>query len=141
MNNKKAIPLQAQGSMAKFESARETLRAFEREHSRVLEDYAQLRGSYNSAIEEVKEVYRNNHEAIGAHFGDFSLRYRVEVDGGKLASMMGDDAVRLGIVSYEPKVDRKKYDKALAEGMISASIVAEVETHPPPAVVSPKKAE
>lgn len=141
MNTKKAIPLKAQGAMAKFESARETLRAFEREHSRVLEDYTQLRGSYNSSIEEVKEVYRDNHDTIGTHFGDFSLRYRVEIDGGKLASLMGDDAVRLGIVSYEPKVDRKKYDKALSEGHIPASVVTEVESHPPPAVVSPKKAE
>ena len=141
MNTKKAIPLKAQGAMAKFESARETLRAFEREHSRVLEDYTQLRGSYNSSIEEVKEVYRDNHDLIGTHFGDFALRYRVEIDGGKLASLMGDDAVRLGIVTYEPTVNRKKYDKALSEGLIPAGGVTEVESHPPPAVVSPKKAE
>jgi len=141
MNTKKAIPLKAQGAMAKFESARETLRAFEREHARVLEDYAQLRGAYNSAIEEVKEVYRDNHEVIGTHFGDFSVRYRIEVDGEKLAHLMGDRAIQMGIVVYEPKVDRKKYDRALSEGAIPANIVSEVETHLPPAVVSPKKAE
>lgn len=141
MNTKKAIPLKAQGAMAKFESARETLRAFEREHARVLEDYAQLRGTYNSSIEEVKEVYRENHEAIGTHFGDFSVRYRIEVDGEKLAQLMGDKAIHLGLITYEPKVDRKKYDKALAEGTIPSTIVSEVETHLPPAVVSPKKAE
>jgi hypothetical protein len=137
----KAIPLKAQAAMSKFESAREALRAFEREHARTIEEYGQLRGSYNSAIEEVKETYRDNHETIGPSFGDFSLRYRIEVDGEKLVQLLGDNAVKNGLVAYEAKVDRKKYDKAISEGDIPASVIAEVETHLPPAVVSPKKAE
>lgn len=141
MNTKKAIPLKAQGAMAKFESARETLRAFEREHARVLEEYTQLRGAYNSAIEEVKEVYRENHETIGSRFGDFSVRYRIDVNGERLAQLMGDRVIQMGVVVYEPKVDRKKYERALSEGAIPADIVSAVETHLPPAVVSPKKAE
>lgn len=141
MTSKKAIPLKAQAAMSKFESSREALRAFERDHARLLEDYTQLRGSYNSAIEEVKETYRENHETLGPTFGDFSLRYRIEVDGEKLAQMMGDKAIKMGLVAYEAKVDRKKYDKAVSEGDIPATVIAEVETQLAPAVVSPKKAE
>jgi hypothetical protein len=141
MTVNKPLPLKVQGALAKFESSRETLRAFEREHARLVEEYAQLRGAYTSAIEEVKEVYRDNHEVVGPTLGDFSLRYRIEVNGERLVELLGDEAVKKGYVIYEPKVDRKKYDLAVKEGEISSDVIGEVETHLPPAVVSPKKPE
>lgn len=141
MTVKKAIPLKAIAAMAKFESARESIRAFEKEHARLVEDYTQLKGAYNTSIDEVKEVYREHHEALGAHFGDFSLRYTIKIDAEELASIMGDTAVKMGILSYEPTVDRKKYDKVLSEGKLPADVIKAVEIHMPPSVVSPKKAE
>ncbi len=141
MTTKKAVPLKVLAAMSKFEAARESLRSYEKANARTLEEYTQLRGAYNSSIDEVKDTYRENHELLGPHLGDFSLRYTIKIDAAELANLMGDRAVQMGILSYEPEVDRKKYDRALSEGRIPMDVIAAVEKKMPPSVVSPKKAE
>lgn len=139
--NTKTIPLKVQGAMAKYESARETLRAFELEHARLVEEYGMLRAAYNDAIEAVAEAYRENHEIIGNKLGDFSIRYRVEVDPHKLMDLIGPDAVTKGYVKTELIVDRKEYDKALRSGDIPEEVAKAAEKQLTPAVMKPRKSE
>lgn len=139
--NTKTIPLKVQGALAKYESTRETLRAFETEHPRLVEEYSMLRSAHNDAIEAVAEAYRENHETIGNKLGDFSLRYRVEVDPHKLVDLLGGDAVAKGYVKTELIVDRKEYDKAVRSGDISAETAKAAEKQLTPAVMKPRKSE
>lgn len=139
--NPKAIPLKVQGALAKYESARESLRAFENEHARVVEEHTMLRSSYNDAVENVVNEYRENHEVIGQRLGDFSLRYRREVDAGRLVELLGTSAVTDGYVKTELVVDRKAYDKGVNSGAIPVEIVAACEKDLSPAVLKPRKSE
>jgi hypothetical protein len=139
--NTKTIPLKVQGALAKYESTRETLRAFENEHARLVEEYTMLRSAHNDAIEAVAEAYRENHEVIGNKLGDFSLRYRVEVDPHKLMNLLGGDAVSKGYVKTELVVDRKAYDKGVHDGDIPEEVVKAAEKQLVPAVMKPRKSE
>lgn len=137
----KTIPLKVQAALAKYESTREVLRAFETEHPRLVEEYGMLRAAHNDAIEAVAEAYRENYEAIGSKLGDFSLRYRVEVDPHKLMDLLGADAVQKGYVKTELVVDRKEYDKAVRAGDIPERVIAAAEKQLTPAVMKPRRSE
>jgi hypothetical protein len=131
------VPMKAQTAMSQFELAREARRAFEKEHARVLEEYGQITGAYDTAIDEVKNVYREHYENIGPKFGDFSIRMRTEVDPDVLVREMGDKAIDLEIVESKYVVNRKKYEQALKEGLIPVPVLAKAEKTLPPAIVAP----
>lgn len=139
--NAKAIPLKVQAAVAKYESTRETLRAFELHNARLVEEYTMLRSVHNDAIEAVAEVYRENHEVIGNKLGDFSCRNRVEVDAHKLMDLMGPEAVTKGYIKTELVVDRKEYDRAVRAGDIPAEVAHASEKRLAPAVMKPRKSE
>lgn len=131
------IPMKAQNAMAQFELAREAKRAFEKANARFVEEYAMINGAYDTAVEEMKNVYRENHEQIGAKFGDFAIRLRTEVDAEVLIAEMGDRVFDLEIVEIKNVVNRKKYEQALKEGLIPVPVLSKAEKSLPPAVVPP----
>lgn len=137
MNTKHEVPLKALAAMGKYEQAREVLRAFENDNARLVEEYQALKGQLSAATEDVKEVYRENHEVIGPKWNDFSLRYGTEIDAQKVYEIMGEKAVELGIVVIEPKIIRKAFEAALKNSQIPARVIKEAETAKVPAVVTP----
>jgi hypothetical protein len=139
--NMKVIPLKVQASIAKYESARETLRAFELANARFVEEYGMLRSAYNDAVEAVAEVYRENADTIGNKLGDFSLRQRIEVDPHKLMDLLGPEAVTRGYIKTELAVDRKEYDRGVKSGDIPGDVAQASEKRLPPAVMKPRKSE
>lgn len=136
----KKLPLDFQASMAKFEAARETLGAFRNEpkNARILETHDHLRDAYNEALNEVKTKYKENFEAIGKKYGEFSAVLKVEVDADRLLELLGPTVDPILKIKYT--VDRVLYNKAVAEGIIPEEVVEEVEKAKEPEIRGPKAA-
>jgi dephospho-CoA kinase len=135
----RAAPLIAHAALAKVESTREALHAFEVKNARLVEEHTTLRDAYSDAVAKMKEIYQNHYQEIGEKFGEFSVRHRTAVDVDTLIKLLGrDKCEKLNLVSYEAKLSRKNYERAIADGQVTAEVIAAVETHLIPAIHTPK---
>lgn len=133
----KQTPLALQAAQSKFETAREALGGFRTQHARLLEEYDALRDAYNSALADVKALYKQHHEIVGAKFGEFSARTNTIINAEKLLELMGPVVDPILEIKYS--VDRKGYADAVERGIIPQSVINQVESRSAPIVYGPKE--
>ncbi len=134
----KTIPISVQSAMSKFESARESLRAYTERHKKIIADYDILRHAHNEAMAQVKQLYKEHADVLGTKWGDFEARTQTVINVDLLMTLMGD--VVDPILKIEHKVDRDLYNKAVERGVIPSAVVVQVETKSKPAIYGPKEA-
>lgn len=133
-----SAPIKVRAALSQFESARANLETFEKENARVVEDYDMMREAYNSALTNIKAVYKDNYAVIGAKYGEFSARTKVSIDARKLMKILGDDDAA-PYVELRYVVLKAVYDKGVASGDISQEVSVAVETRSAPSIYGPKK--
>ena len=134
----KAIPMAAQAALAKFESARETLHAFQKQNARVVKDYDMLRQAYNESRDNVKQLYKEHFSSIGERFGDFTAKPTFVVDIDQLKTLLGASVD--SVIHVEYKLVTKEYNEAIKCGIIPQGVVKQVEIPGIPKVWAPKVA-
>ena len=138
MTKSKTVPVKARAALSRFERARANLEAFEKANKRLVEDLDLLREAHNSALREVKAVYKDNHEHMASKFGNFSVRGKTIIDGRKLVKLMGAENAD-PYVTLVYKVDKRVYDQGIKSGDITSEIAAEVESLGPMSIYGPRE--
>jgi hypothetical protein len=131
-----SIPMKVQAALSQFEGARAALEGFRQENIELVEEYEILKEAYNTALQNVKTVYKDNHEAVGRKLGDFAASTSTLIDAERLVELMGDKVDPL--IKTKLSVDRKQYNKAVELGLIPGEVIDEVEMPGPVRVRGPK---
>jgi hypothetical protein len=132
----KTVPMKAQAALGKFVSARSNFWNFQRQHTRILEEYEALRDAYNEALDGVKAVYKDHHDIIGPKLDEFSVHIRTDIDADLLIQLMGPAVDPLLKTKYS--IDRDLYRTAIERGIVPGDVVEKVETNTP-VIYGPKR--
>jgi hypothetical protein len=132
----KPVPMRVQSALGRFKAARTNLEEFRRANARLVEEYDLLRDAYNSTLDHVKAVYRDNYDVVGSKLEEFKARTRTEIDAQKLLDLMGPAADPMVTVRYA--VDREVYRQAVEKGLVPSDVIEQVETEGSPAIYGPK---
>lgn len=118
-------PIKATAALSRFETARAALDAFLTDNEDTFEEYERLITDYNNTLSEARSVYKDNHSTIGPSFGDFKRVLITKIDVELLLKLMPETE---DLVTFEPKIDREEYTKAVSNGNIPQKVVNQIES-------------